>query len=87
MEGPEPAGRGVLPARALPSTPSAVRRFWFCWFDFFLSLFLHSERERERVRMHQGGAERETERVPSRFHAFSAEPDAGLDLMNREIMT
>ena len=38
------------------------------------------------------GAEREglwgeTERIPSRLHAVSTEPDAGLDLRNREIMT
>ena len=35
-----------------------------------------SERERER-----------RERIPSRLHAVSTEPDMGLELMNREIMT
>ena len=35
------------------------------------------------------GAEREgeRERIPSRHHTVSAEPDVGLKLMNREIMT
>ena len=37
--------------------------------------------------MSRGGAEREGERIPSRLHAVSAEPDAGLDLINCEIMT
>ena len=39
------------------------------------------ERERERER------ETETERIPSRLHAVSMEPDAGLQLTNREIVT
>ena len=36
-----------------------------------------------------GGAEREGEREgsPSRLFTISAEPDAGLELVNREIMT
>ena len=37
------------------------------------------QREKER--------ERERERIPSRLHAISAEPDAGLRLTNCEIMT
>ena len=36
-------------------------------------------RERER--------ERETERIPSRLHTVSAEPNVGLDFTNCEIMT
>ena len=41
----------------------------------------------------QGGAEREREterqreRLPSRLHAISTEPNAGLELTNREIVT
>ena len=35
----------------------------------------------------RGGAERGRERVSSRICAVSAEPDAGLDLTNRETMT
>ena len=35
----------------------------------------------------RGGAERGRERIPSRLHTFSAEPDAGLKLTNHEIMT
>ena len=31
--------------------------------------------------------ERERERIPSMLRAVSAEPNAGLNLMNREIMT
>ena len=37
--------------------------------------------------MSRGGAERERERIPSRLHAFSAEPDIGLELRNGEITT
>ena len=33
------------------------------------------------------GRERGRERIPSRLHAVSAEPDAGLELTNCEIMT
>ena len=40
-------------------------------------MFIHFERERERGRG----------RIPSRFHTISTEPDAGLDLTNREILT
>ena len=31
--------------------------------------------------------ERERERIPSRLHAVSEEPDLGLDLRSHEIMT
>ena len=34
-----------------------------------------------------GEGERKRERIPSRVHAISAEPDAGLELTNPEIMT
>ena len=41
--------------------------------------------------MSRGGAERERERerekMSSRLHAVSTEPDVGLELMDREIMT
>ena len=39
--------------------------------------------------MSQGGAERERERekIPSRCYTVNMEPDSGLELMNREIMT
>ena len=33
------------------------------------------------------GRGRERQRIPSRFHAISAQPDAGLNLMNWETMT
>ena len=32
-------------------------------------------------------SERERERIPSKFHTVSAEPNAGLEPTNREIMT
>ena len=52
---------------------------------FFLSLFILRERERESG----GGSEREgeRERIPSRLHAVSTEPDVGLDPTNHEITT
>ena len=52
------------------------------------NVYFERERERERERgegTSRGGAERE--RIPSRFSIVSTEPDAGLDLTNREIMT
>ena len=43
----------------------------------------------ERDSISRGGAERERERerIPGRLHAVSADPDTGLALRNREIMT
>ena len=46
-------------------------------------MFIYFEREREWVR----GRERGRERIPSRLHTVSTEPDAGLEPTNREIMT
>ena len=42
-----------------------------------------------RERVSEGGAERERERerIPNRLSAVSTEPDVGLKLTNREIMT
>ena len=34
-----------------------------------------------------GQREKERERIPSRLCAISAEPDAGLELTNREVIT
>ena len=45
------------------------------------------ERKRERERVSRGGAERGRERIQSRLHAVSSEPNVGLDLTNCEIMT
>ena len=39
------------------------------------------------ARAGEGQREREKERIPSRLHIVSAEPDVGLELMNHEIMT
>ena len=43
--------------------------------------------ERERQRQRETETETETERIPSRLWAISAEPNTGLNIMNREIMT
>ena len=59
---------------------------WFHLF-FFFNLFILRERERERESTSRGGAERRTDRIPSRLHTISAEPNMGLELMNCEIMT
>ena len=48
--------------------------------------FLFSLREREHAQAGEGQRERERE-IPSRLSAFSAEPDMGLELTNREIVT
>ena len=55
----------------------------------FLSLFIERERERERERasISRGGAERRRDRIPSRLCTTSTEPNVGLELTNREIMT
>ena len=42
-------------------------------------------REKERERAAQ--CEREAERIPSRLHTVSEEPDMGLNPINRDIMT
>lgn len=42
---------------------------------FFLSLLIYLVKEKEHRR------DREGETIPSRLHAVSVEPDAGLDLM------
>ena len=55
-------------------------------FFLFLSIYLR-EREREREQAREGQRERGRERIPSRLHTASAEPDAGFDLLNHEIMT
>ena len=44
-------------------------------------------RERERETVPAGEGQRERERNPSRLHAVSVEPDAGLHLTNHEIAT
>ena len=46
-------------------------------------------RERKRQNEQGRGRERgeERERIPSRLHTVSAEPNAGLKLTNREIMS
>ena len=50
------------------------------FFKLFLTLF---ERERERA----GKGQRGRERIPSRLHAASIEPNGGLELTNSEIKT
>ena len=69
--------------------PGQLHKVFFFFFfmlfmgpEILLSLFILRE-ERERERMSQG----EAERSPSRLHAVSTEPNSGLDLMNREILT
>ena len=43
--------------------------------------------ERERQRASRRGAVGGRDRIPSRLHAVSTEPDAKLELTNHEIMT
>ena len=44
-------------------------------------------REREHAHTSKERAERERERIPSRFYTISTEPNEGLELMNQETMT
>ena len=57
---------------------------------YFFFKFVYFERERdrqrERVGEEQREREREGERIPSRLHTVSTQPDVGLYLMNHEIM-
>ena len=62
--------------------------FSFLFFFYFLNVYFFF-REKERV-CKQGGAEREGDtewETGSRLRAVSTEPDAGLELTDREIMT
>ena len=52
---------------------------------FFLSLF--GERERENAQEHEQEKGREREKIPSRLHRVSTEPDVGRRCTNHEIMT
>ena len=53
------------------------------YFLMFIYLFLEREREYAQGR----GRERGIQTIPSRLCTVSTEPDAGLDLTKREIMT
>ena len=48
--------------------------------------FILRERKREGESMSGGGAERERKKIPSRLHAASVEPSAGLEPGNCEII-
>ena len=50
---------------------------------FLMFIYLCFERERERGR----SRERRRKRIPSRLRTVSAEPDAGLDPTDHELMT
>ena len=54
-------------------------------FLFFFFKFIYL-RERERAQT-GWGRERRRDRIPSRLCTVSTEPDLGLELVNREIMT
>ena len=73
---------GVIRNFLLSSTPL------FFFFNFFFNVYSFFDRERQRVS--GGGAEREGDtesKAGSRLRAVSTEPDAGLELTDREIMT
>ena len=53
----------------------------------FLLNFILFLRETETAQVGERQRERGKERIPSRLHAASTEPNAGLELMNCEIMT
>ena len=59
-------------------------------FKFFLTFIYFWEREREKQSASRGGAEREGDtesEAGSRLQAVSTEPDAGLELTDRETVT
>ena len=59
---------------------------------YFLSLFIYFGKEREKKRVYEPGRgrererEKDRERATNRLQVVSAEPDVGLDLMNRKII-
>ena len=56
--------------------------------NFVFEMFIYLERRGESARacaLGRGQREREKERIPSRLHAVSTEPDVWLELMNHEI--
>ena len=50
-------------------------------------MYLFMLRERECMSRERAEKDRERERIPSRLHAVSTEPDAGLEPTNHKIMT
>ena len=56
---------------------------------FIYKIYLFTLRERERACecVHGGGAEREEQRISGRLHSVSTEPNDGLELTSRQIMT
>ena len=61
--------------------------FFILFFKIFFNVYFW---DRERQSMNEGGAEREGDtesEAGSRLWAISPEPDAGLELMDREIVT
>ena len=60
------------------------------YFNFFFKVFYFYFWDRERQSMNGGGAEREGDtecEAGSRLRAISPEPNTGLELMDREIVT
>ena len=53
---------------------------------FFFFYLFNFDRERESTHSCGRGRERRRERISSRLHTVSTEPDAGLKLINHEIM-
>ena len=65
-------------------------RFLFFGVFFSVNMVQHCKgiySEKESKQEQGRGRDRGRERIPSRLHAVSAEPDAGLELTNHEIMT
>ena len=61
---------------------------WIFFFNFFLTFIYFWDRERDRAWMGEGQREGDTEsETGSRLWAVSTEPDAGLELTDRKIMT
>ena len=60
-------------------------RVSLCLFVVFLKYLLRERREHVDTRMGEG--KRVGERISNRLHTVSAEPDAGLEFMNHEIMS
>ena len=53
----------------------------------FVYVGMYFERQRTCTQAGEGPRDREGERIPSRLHAVSTEPNTGLDPTNSEITT
>ena len=73
----------MVRAKSDPPGESKENKLIYRLMNFFVYLFILREREKA----HFWERQRERERIPSRLHTASAEPNTQLEPTNHEIMT